>query len=56
MTPLKNRPWGEGRAHAQKTSWLHGALAEFRAAAPWLALGFALGAIIEAAAAVWRAM
>ena len=29
---------------------------EVRAAAPWLALGFALGAVIEAAAAVWRAL
>ena len=31
-------------------------VAEVRAAAPWLALGFALGAVIEAAAAVWRAL
>lgn len=56
MTPKMYRRDGEGRTHAKKTSWLHGALAEFRAAAPWLMLGFALGAIIEAAAAVWRAL
>lgn len=31
-------------------------VAEFRAAAPWVAMGFALGAIIEAAAVAWRAL
>ncbi len=30
-------------------------LAEVITALPWLTLGFALGAVIEAAAAVWRA-
>ena len=55
MTPLNNRPWGEGRTHAQKMSWVRAFLAEVRAALPWLAMGFALGAVIEAAAAVWRA-
>lgn len=53
MTPTKNRPRGEGLAHPEKTSWLCCAWAEVRAAAPWLVLGFVLGAIIEAAAAVW---
>ena len=56
MTPLKNRPQGEGLAHPEKTSVLRCAWAEVRDAAPWLALGFALGAIIEAAAAAWGAM
>ena len=56
MTPLKNRPQGEGLAHPEKTSVLRCAWAEFRAAAPWLAMGFALGAVIEAAAAMWRAL
>ncbi len=31
-------------------------VAEDRAALPWLAMGFALGAVIEAAAAMWRAI
>lgn len=31
-------------------------VAEFRAALPWLAMGFVLGAVIEAAAAMWRAL
>ena len=56
MTPLKNRPQGEGLAHPEKTSVLRCAWAEVRAALPWLALGFAIGAVIEAAAAVWRAL
>ena len=56
MTPLKNRPQGEGLAHAQKMSWLCCAWAEVRAALPWLALGFAIGAIVQAAGAMWRAM
>lgn len=56
MTPLKNRPKGEGLAHPEKTSVLRCAWAEVRAALPWLALGFVLGAIIEAVAAAWGAM
>lgn len=56
MIPKMYRREGEGRTHAQKMSWLHGALAEVRAALPWLVLGFAIGAVIEAAAAVWRAL
>lgn len=56
MTPLKNRREGEGLAHPEKTSVLRCVWAEVRAALPWLATGFALGAVIEAAAAVWRAM
>ena len=55
MIPKMYRREGEGRTHAQKMSWLRAFVAEFRAALPWLALGFALGAVIEAAAAVWRA-
>lgn len=35
---------------------LRALVAEVRAALPWLVLGFAIGAVIEAAAAVWRAM
>ena len=31
-------------------------LAEVSAALPWLALGFALGAIVQAAGAMWRAL
>lgn len=56
MTPLKNRREGEGLAHPEKTSVLRCAWAEVRAAAPWLALGFVLGAIVEAAGAMWRAL
>lgn len=56
MTPTKNRPRGEGLAYPEKTSWLCCAWAEVRAAAPWLALGFVLGAIVEAAGAMWRAL
>lgn len=56
MTPTTNRRDGEGRTHAQKMSWLRAFVAEFRAALPWLVLGFVLGAIIEAAAAAWGAM
>lgn len=56
MTPLNNRPWGEGRTHPKETSLLRCAWAEVRAALPWLALGFAIGAIVEAAGAVWRAL
>lgn len=53
MTPTKNRLEGEGLAHPEKTSVLRCAWAEVRAALPWLVLGFVLGAIVEAAAAVW---
>lgn len=56
MIPKMYRREGEGRTHAQKTSVLRCAWAEVRAALPWLAMGFALGAVIEAAAAVWRAI
>lgn len=31
-------------------------VAEVITAAPWVAMGFALGAIVEAAAAMWRAL
>ena len=56
MTPKMCRREGEGRTHAKKTSVLRCAWAEVRAALPWLVLGFAIGAIVEAAGAVWRAM
>lgn len=46
MTPLKNRPWGEGRAHAQKTSWLHGALAFLYAYGEWIALAALVAAVL----------
>lgn len=52
MTPLKNRREGEGLAHPKETSVLRCAWAEVRAALPWLVLGFAIGAVIEAAAAI----
>lgn len=35
---------------------LRALVAEVRAAAPWLALGFVLGAIVEAAGAMWRGL
>ena len=56
MTPTTNRRDGEGRAHPKETSLLRCAWIEVRAALPWLALGFVLGAIVEAAAAVWGAL
>jgi hypothetical protein len=56
MTPTTNRRDGEGLAHPEKTSLLGCTWAEVRAALPWLGLGFALGAIVEAARAMWRAM
>lgn len=56
MTPTTNRRDGEGRAHAQKMSWLRAFVAEVITALPWLTLGFVIGAIIEAAAVAWRAM
>ena len=56
MTPTTNRRDGEGRTHPKETSLLRCAWIEVRAALPWLVLGFAIGAVIEAAAAVWRAL
>lgn len=56
MIPKMYRREGEGLAHPKKTSVLRCAWAEVRAAAPWLALGFVLGAIVEAAGAMWRAL
>lgn len=56
MTPTTNRRDGEGRAHPKETSLLRCAWIEVRAAAPWLAMGFVLGAIVEAAGAIWRVL
>ncbi len=56
MTPKMYRRDGEGRTHTKKTSLLGCAWAEVRAALPWLALGFAIGAIVQAAGAMWRAL
>ena len=56
MTPTTNRRDGEGRAHPKETSLLRCAWIEVRAALPGLALGFAIGAIVQAAGAMWRAL
>lgn len=56
MNPTTNRRDGEGRTHPKEMSLLRCTWIEVRAALPWLTLGVAIGAVIEAAAAVWRAM
>ena len=50
----------EARQHHNTDDLFPGLLrafvAEVRAALPWLALGFAIGAIVQAAGAMWRAL
>ena len=59
-TPFEKPSALEPRSNHNTDDFFPGLLrafvAEVSAAAPWLALGFALGAIIEAAAAAWGAM